>query len=118
MASTTPPPDPANQFASFGFNEQACYDLFLQSPIFKENLLVPSIKVGQGPGAKLPVYCWDRVSRLWCEANDATTAVLYYDWVREVIRDVVRKAAAKNKVGDSPSLRLATLPGVVYRINL
>ena len=79
---------------------------------------MPSIKVGQGPGAKLPVYCWDRVSRLWCEANDATTAVLYYDWVREVLRDVVRKAAAKNKVGDSPSLRLATLPGVVYRINL
>jgi len=48
------------------------------------------------------VYCWDGISRLWYEANDAAVAVLYYDWMREILRDMVREAAAKNEVEDSP----------------
>jgi len=98
----------AHHFAAYGFNEQACYDLFLRSSVFRENFLIPTVEVGQGgPDARVPVYYWDPASRLWRAANDATVAVLYYDWVREVLRNVVRKAAS---VEDSAPIVGSPLP--------
>jgi len=56
----------AHNFAAYGFNEQACYDLFLRSSIFRKNFLVPTVEVDQGgPDARVPVYYWDPDSRLW-----------------------------------------------------
>ena len=82
-----------SKVSSFGLNDQACYEYFLDSPTFRKDF----VKL-RSSGL---VFLWDASLRLWEEATVEAVAVLYYDQVRGALQALVEEGP-QEAVTDQP----------------
>ncbi|GMH76158.1 hypothetical protein TrLO_g11060 [Triparma laevis f. longispina] len=82
-----------SKVSSFGLNDQACYEYFLDSPTFREDF----VKL-RSSGL---VFLWDASLRLWEETTVEAVAVLYYDQVRGALQALVEDGP-QEAVTDQP----------------
>ena len=84
--------------SSFGLNDQACYEFFLDSPTFKKDL----VKL-RSTGL---VFLWNASLRLWEEATVEAVAVLYYDQVRGALQALVEEGPQESVTDGPPQTTL------------
>ncbi|GMH73333.1 hypothetical protein TrST_g2395 [Triparma strigata] len=82
-----------SKVSSFGLNDQACYEYFLDSPTFRKDF----VKL-RSSGL---VFLWDASLRLWEETTVEAVAVLYYDQVRGALQALVEEGP-QEAVRDQP----------------
>jgi len=119
VPETSPPPEASppllrNLLASRGLNDQVCYEAFLASRAFRDQVVGLRTSsfcaaAPQSEAASSSVCVWDPSENLWREGNGADwrIALLYYDEVRSLLEEAVRAEAAAERTGTAAAAAAA-----------